>query len=211
MCPGRYVGGITCLCESCSVMSDSLRPHGLYNPWNSLGQNTEVGSFSLLQGIFPTQGSNAGLPHCRWILYQLNYKGNPRILEWVAYPFSSGSSRPRNWTRIPCTAGRFFTNWAIREAHNIKESEAQQQKIGLKLYWLRPCPPEKDLVFSHHQSLPSGSLHKPLSLLHQRADRRSKKNHSPTAPRTKTTLHWDEKAESYAPNEGRTIRPQKNN
>ena len=51
---------------------------------------------SLLQGIFPTQGSNPGLLHCRWILYQLNHKGSPRILEWVPYPFSRVSSRPRN-------------------------------------------------------------------------------------------------------------------
>ena len=56
--------------ESCSVVSDSLWPHGLYSPWNSPGQNTGVGSLSLLQGIFPTQGSNPGLPHCRQILYR---------------------------------------------------------------------------------------------------------------------------------------------
>ena len=87
--------------ESCSVMSDSLQPHGLYSSWNSLGQNTEVGSLSLLQGIFPTQGSNPGLPHCRQILYQMSHKGSPRILEWVAYPFSSGSSQPGNQTGSP--------------------------------------------------------------------------------------------------------------
>ena len=104
--------------ESCSVISDSLQPHGLYSLWNSPGQNTEVGSLSLLQGIFPTQGSNPGLLHYRWILYQLSHKGSPRIiLEWGAYPFSSISSRPRNRTRVSCIAGRFFTNWAIREAH----------------------------------------------------------------------------------------------
>ena len=48
--------------ESCSVVSDSLQPQGLYSPWNSPGQNTGVGNFSLLQGIFPTQGLNPGLP-----------------------------------------------------------------------------------------------------------------------------------------------------
>ena len=53
-----------------------------------LGQNTGVGSLSLLQGIFPTQESNSGLPHCRQILYQLSHKGSPRILEWVAYAVS---------------------------------------------------------------------------------------------------------------------------
>ena len=78
-------------------MSNSLRPHKLYSPWTSPGQNTGVGSLSLLQGIFPTQGSNPGLLHCRQILYQLShYWGSPRILEWVAYPFSSRSSWLRN-------------------------------------------------------------------------------------------------------------------
>ena len=81
--------------ESRSVVSNSLRSHGLYSPWNSPGQNTRVGSLSLLQWIFPTQGSNPGLPHCRRILYQLSHEGSPRILEWVAYPFSSRSFWPR--------------------------------------------------------------------------------------------------------------------
>ena len=60
--------------ESCSVMFDFLWPHGLYSPWNSPSQNTGVGSPSLLQGIFTTQGSNPGLWHCRQILYQLSHK-----------------------------------------------------------------------------------------------------------------------------------------
>ena len=65
--------------ESRSVVSDSLRPHGLYSQWSSPGQNTRVGNYSFLQGIFPTQGSNWGLLHCRQILYQLNYQGSPKI------------------------------------------------------------------------------------------------------------------------------------
>ena len=93
--------------ESCSVVSDSLWPHGLYSPWNSLGQNTGVSILSLFQGIFPTQRSNPGLLHCRWILYQLSHKGSPRILEWVAYPFSSGSSWPSNRSGVSCIAGGF--------------------------------------------------------------------------------------------------------
>ena len=83
---------------------------------NCPGQNTGVGNLSLLQGIFQTQGSNPGLLHCRQILYHLSHKGSPRILEWVAYPFFRGSSRPRNWIGVFCTAGRFFTKWAIKEA-----------------------------------------------------------------------------------------------
>ena len=59
--------------ESRSVVSNSLRPHGLYSPWNSPDQNTGVGSLSLLQWIFPTQESNWSLLHCRQILYQLSY------------------------------------------------------------------------------------------------------------------------------------------
>ena len=110
--------------ESRLVVSNSLWSHRLYSPWNPPGHNTEVGRLSLLQGIFPTTGSNPGLPHCRWILYQLSHKRSPRILEWVAYPFSSRSSWPRNWTRVSCIAGGFFTNWAIREAW-LEEKGAQ--------------------------------------------------------------------------------------
>ena len=66
--------------ESCSVTSNSLWPHGLYSPWNSLDPKTRVGSLSLFQGIFPTQASNQGLLHWRWILCQLSYEGSsPRL------------------------------------------------------------------------------------------------------------------------------------
>ena len=60
-----------------SVVSDSLQAHGVYSTWNSPGQNTGVGSLSLLQGIFPTQESNPGLTHCRRILYQLSHEESP--------------------------------------------------------------------------------------------------------------------------------------
>ena len=101
--------------ESRSVLSSSLRSPGLYSPWNSPSQNTGVGSLFHLQGIFPMQGANPGLLRYLWILYQLSHKGSPRILEWVAYPLSSGSSWPRNWTRVSCIAGRLFTSWATRD------------------------------------------------------------------------------------------------
>ena len=61
---------------------------------------------SFLQGIFPTKRPTPGLPYCRWTLYQLSHKGSPRMLEWVAYPFSSRSSQPRNWTGISCIDGQ---------------------------------------------------------------------------------------------------------
>ena len=87
-----YVEERTVLVVKVAQSCPTLRPHGPDSPWNSPGQNTGVGSPSLLQGIFPTQGLNPGLPHCGWILYQLSHTGSPRILEWVAYPFSRGSS-----------------------------------------------------------------------------------------------------------------------
>ena len=108
---------------------DSLRPRGLYSPWNSPGQNTGVGRLSLLWGIFPTQGLNPGLPLCRQILYQPSHKGSPRILEWVAYPFSRGSSQPWNQTGVSCIADRFYTSWAI-------------------LVGLQKCPRNPDYLFS---------------------------------------------------------------
>ena len=71
---------------SCSIMSDSLRPHEPYPPGSSVdgdspGKNTGVGCHALLQGIFPTQGLNLGLLHYKRILYQLSHGENPRILE----------------------------------------------------------------------------------------------------------------------------------
>ena len=116
--------------ESCSVMSDYLWLHGLHSPWNSPGQNIGMDSLSLLQGIFPMQGLNPGLPHCRQILYQLSHQGSPRILEWVASPFSSGSSQSRNQTGVSCIAGRFFTNWTMREALQRAIVEGKVSKTG---------------------------------------------------------------------------------
>ena len=78
----------TCESESRSVVSDFLRPHGLYSPWNSPGQNTGVGSLSLLQGFFPTQGPNPGLPHCGQILYKLSHKGSQYSRMLVAKPIT---------------------------------------------------------------------------------------------------------------------------
>ena len=90
-------------------------------PRGSPGQSTGVGNPPLLQGIFPVQGSNPGLPLCRRILYQLSYTGSPKLLQWIAYPFSGRSSEPRNQTGVSCIAGEFFTNWAMRRRKS-KES-----------------------------------------------------------------------------------------
>ena len=88
------------LCDpmDCSLSDSSVRG-------DSPEKNTGVGCYALLQGIFPTQGSNPGLPHCRWILYSLNHQGSPRILEWEAYPFSRATSQPRIKTGVSCIVG----------------------------------------------------------------------------------------------------------
>ena len=89
--------------ESHSVVSDSLWPHRLHSPWNSPGQNTGGGNLSLLQGIFPTQGLNPGLLHCRQILYQLSYKGSPEESkvqrDWVVQIHKASSCY--NWSQDP--------------------------------------------------------------------------------------------------------------
>ena len=85
--------------ESRSVVSDSLWPHRLYSPWSSPGQNTGVGSLSLLQGIFPTQESNWGLLHYSWILYQLSYQGSPKDV-FSACPW------PRNLNSLLSLSGQ---------------------------------------------------------------------------------------------------------
>ena len=112
-----------CAVLSCSVMSDSLWPREL-QPSMSLyswgfPRQEYWSCHALLQGIFPTQGSNPGLPHCQQILYCLSNQASPRILEWVAYPFSRGTSQPRNQTWVSCIAGRFFTSWAFRKIVTI--------------------------------------------------------------------------------------------
>ena len=82
-----------------------FRPYGsqpirLLCPWNSPGKNSGVGCHALLQGIFPTQGSNTGLLHCRQILYCLSHPGSPRILEWVDISSSRRSSQLRDQTSV---------------------------------------------------------------------------------------------------------------
>ena len=120
--PGKPIYRMCCLClvaQSCPTLCDpmdcSLPGSSVHG--DSLGKNTGVGCQALLQGIFLTQGLNPDIPQCKWILYCLSHQGSPRVLECVAYPFSRGTSQPRNWTRVSCIAAKFFTSWATQEAH----------------------------------------------------------------------------------------------
>ena len=99
--------------QSCPTLCDPMddSPPGSSVHEESLTKNTRVCCHALLlQGIFPTQGLNPGFPHCRQILSCLSHQGSPRILQQVVYPFSRGSSCPRNQTRVSCISGGFFTN-----------------------------------------------------------------------------------------------------
>ena len=105
---------LCCAVLSRTVVSNSLRPYGLKParllcPWGFSRREYWSGLPCLPPGIFPTQGSNPGLPHCRRILYCLSHQGSLRIMEWVASLFSRGYSWPRIQTRLSCIAGRFFT------------------------------------------------------------------------------------------------------
>ena len=92
---------MSCCCQDASVVSDSVRPHGLQptrllHLWDSPGKNNGVDCHFLLQGIFPTQGSNPGLPHCRQMLYRLSHQGSSghkNYLKWINMLCASGGSR----------------------------------------------------------------------------------------------------------------------
>ena len=123
-----YISERVCVClvtQSCPILCD---PMDCSLPGSSIdrdspGKNTGVGCHALPSpGDLPNPGIQLRSLHRRGILYHLSHQGSPRTLEWVAYLFSRGSSRPRHPTGISCIAGKFFTNWAIRKAHLVTKS-----------------------------------------------------------------------------------------
>ena len=148
-------GPETCVLSH-SVVSSFCYPMDCSSPGSSvhgdsLG-NARVSCHVLLRGMFPTQGLNIGLLHCRWILYHLSHQGSPRILETVAYSFSRESFWHRNWTGVSCIADNFITSWDTRE---------DPCKVGIQLNSLEPFlgkkkkktrlsfPDELDTVFGN--------------------------------------------------------------
>ena len=130
--------------ESRSVVSNSLQPRGLHSPWNSPGQNTGVGSLSLLQEIFPTQASNPGLPHCRQIVYQLSHKGSAGKQEWVAYSFSADLPDPGTEPRSPTCQGAISQScqnyWACaREPTLCNKRSRRSEKLTNRNYRVAPA------------------------------------------------------------------------
>ena len=146
--------------------------------WNSLGQKTGVGSHSLLQGVFPTQGLKPGLLSCKQILYQLSHKGSSRILKWVAYPFSSRSSWARGWmvlwrpTRpsrisiqkrcllhyrgLECKCSKSRDTWNNRQiwSWSTKQSSSKANRVlptECTGHSKNPLPTTQDCKNGHHQ------------------------------------------------------------
>ena len=119
-----------------SVMSESLQPHGLYSPWNSPGQNTGVGSLSLLQGIFPNPRIEPRSPTLQADSLATELQGKPKNTGVGSLSFSSGFS----WPRVSCIAGGFFTNWAIREDPGFKYNNNNNGIGELGAGELAPAP-----------------------------------------------------------------------
>ena len=118
--------------ESDSIVSDSLRPHGPYSPWNSPGQNIGVGGLSLLQGIFPPQGLNLDFPHCRWILYQLSLKGSP-YGKYEVKSMGEGNKRGQwNWRSLERSTLDSKDKLVLLQSSNLISSFSYQCWNALK-------------------------------------------------------------------------------
>ena len=132
-------------------MSDSLRPHELYGPWNSPGQNIAVGSLSLLQGIFPTPGSRPGLPHCRQSLYQLSPQGSPRMCKGRRKTEKVGPTQRlrRGPQRLGAVEVAAFSEVCDNERREAAEGKCRQEKTKGKLSWsCSVCPLPRSALHS---------------------------------------------------------------
>ena len=135
----------------CNVLGSSVLG---YSP----GKNTGVGSHALLQGIFPTQGSKPGLPHCRWILYSLRHQVSRRVLKWVAFLFSRGSSQPRDQSQVSHIVSGLFTSWATKEAQEYWRGKPIPSAVDL------PNPGIELGPALHADSLPTELSGSPYSI-----------------------------------------------
>ena len=119
-------GLFTRACVSHSVVSDFVTPWTvparLLCPWNSPGKNTGVGSHSLLQGVFLTQGSNLGLLHCRQILYHLSHQGTP-VYSYNAILFDLQKKKKKRKI-LPCA-----TLWINLESVVLSEKSPSQKEF----------------------------------------------------------------------------------
>ena len=152
---------LDCESESCSVLSDSLWPHGLKSPWNSPDQSTGVGSLSLLQGIFPTLGSNPGLPHCRQIF--TSWATREAISNFFYFLVQPQPQVLHKMPALESNMGWGKVSWHDGASVEDEEPENRAQVcvlIGFSCW----CPPD---WFSWHRSFPVVALmavHLPMFL-----------------------------------------------
>ena len=129
--------------QSCLTLCNSMdcSPPGSSVPGDSPGKDNWSGWLCPLPGDLPNSGIIPRSSTLQWILYHLTHQESPLwsqrspwILEWVAYPFSRGSSQPRNWTRVSCIAGGFFTREALQDPpHIFKSMNAQAPCIEWRI------------------------------------------------------------------------------
>ena len=135
-------------------MADSLRPHELYSPRNSPGQNTGEGSLSLLQGIFSTQGLNPGLLHCRRILYQLKHKGSPDNT------IAQNNSYTKACLAVACpellqSLGMAFS--AALQVHPVSTDSRPAGTRGSSHVWVGCTPQKQRAPVLHEQGMGVGN------------------------------------------------------
>ena len=124
-----------------SSLCHSLPPHGLYSPWNSPGRNTGVGNLSLLQGIFPTQGSNPGPPHCRRMAQMV--KCVPTMQETRVRSLGWENPLEKEWQPTPVLFPGKSHEWRSMVGYSpwgCKESDTTE-RLHLVFTWSLPAEP----------------------------------------------------------------------
>ena len=139
--------------ESHSLLSNSLQPHGLYTVHGIL--QARIPEWIVL---FFSRGSSQPRDQTQVFALQANSlpiepPGKPKNTGVGSYPFSSGSSWPRDQTRVSCIAGRFFTNWAIREAPTMVEVMKIMHLLQ-KAWYRHFCTQCPDPASGHHWPMP---------------------------------------------------------
>ena len=132
VCVYIYMGAVLCLvAQLCLTLWDPIDciPPAPLSMGILYGRILEWVAMPSSRGIFPAQGLNPGLPHCRRILYHQGHQGSSRILEWVVYPFSRGISRPRNLTGVSRIAGGFFTSWATGNVYLLTKRRTDEANV----------------------------------------------------------------------------------
>ena len=150
--------------QSCLTLCNTIDYFlpGSSGPWNSLGRNTRVGSYSLLQGIFPAQGLNLDLPHCRQILYHLSHKGSPTLIKYCIIKYTKVQLLVKDECTCQCTLDAWTNLYDWTFEHTFTSEILQHLYVGdltveaFSLFpctfWLLKCRVDSWSSFSHLSS-----------------------------------------------------------